>query len=280
MNHVDSRANSHRDRVPLRVQHTLRLRQVQVTRVEDVSPHMRRVTFAGEELAGFTSAAADDHVKLYLPANGENRPTLPMPQPNGGARYPAGGFPPVTRDYTPVRIDLRRCELAVEFVIHGDGPASTWAAQARPGQWIGINGPRGSTLTPSGYDTYLLAGDETALPAIARYLEEMEPGTRTFVFVEVADAGDERHLPTAANATVTWLHRNGQAAGTTDLMEAALRCVTLAPETTYAWVAGEIETARRARRYLTEELGMARHQVRAAGYWRIGEAGLSTKLED
>ena len=251
------------NRTPVRVQHTLKLRQLQVAHVEDVTPRMRRITFSGEELAGFTSAAADDHVKLYFPAPG-----------------PAGAVPPAVRDYTPMRIDMQRRELAVEFVIHGDGPASTWAAQATPGQWIGINGPRGSMLTPDGYDTYLLMGDETALPAIARYLEEMQPGTRTIVFVEVADAGEERHLPTAANAAITWLHRNGLEAGITALLETALRTASVLPDSTYAWVAGEIETARRIRRYLTEEMGMARSQVRAAGYWRIGEAGLGTKLEE
>ncbi len=271
---------THINPLPIRIQHTLKLRQVQVARVEAVSPRMRRITFTGEELAEFTSASPDDHVKLYFPSPGQDRPVLPTPQANGEASNPAGVAAPFVRDYTPVRIDLDRRELAVEFVIHGDGPASSWAAQASPGQWIGINGPRGSMLTPGGYGTYLLMGDETALPALARFLEEMQPGTRAIVFVEVADEAEERHLPTAANATVTWLHRNGLLAGTADLLEAALRKASLLPENTYVWMAGEIETARRIRRYLLEELGVGRHQIRAAGYWRIGEAGLTTKLED
>ena len=280
-------------RAPLRVRHQSKLRLVQVARVEQVSPRMRRITFAGDELAGFTSAAPDDHVKLFFPAPGHDRPVLPDPTaPRGanGSGDPADAIHPVARDYTPRRFDLRRCELAIEFVIHADGihgdgihpegPASTWAAQATPGQWIGVGGPRGSILTPDDYDTYLLMGDETALPAIARHLEELRPGVRALVLIEVADAQEERYLPTAANATIDWLHRDGMAAGTPALLEPALQSLVLPGGDTYAWLAGEIETVRRLRHHLTEKKGLPRDQIRAAGYWRVGDAGAHARLED
>ena len=75
------------------------------------------------------------------------------------------------RDYTPRRYDLDTLELDIDFVLHGDGPASTWAEQAKPGQFLHIGGPRGSMIVPDIFDSYLLIGDETALPAIARRLE-------------------------------------------------------------------------------------------------------------
>ncbi len=271
MNHV-----SH---VPLRVRHPLKRRLVQVARVEQVSPRMRRITFAGDELADFTSAAPDDHVKLFFPAPGQDRPVLPDLAANGWG-YPANAIQPAIRDYTPRRFDPQHCELVVEFVIHGDGPASTWAAQAMPGHWIGVGGPRGSILTPDDYDTYLLMGDETALPAIGRHLEELRPGVRALVLIEVSDAREERHLPTAANAAINWLHRDGRAAGMAGLLEQALRNLMLPSGDTYAWMAGEIETVRRLRRYLTEEEGLSRDQIRAAGYWRVGEAGAHARLDD
>ena len=269
---------NHVGRPPARVRHPLRLRLVHVARVERISPRMRRITFAGDELAGFTSAAADDHVKLFFPAPGQDRPVLPDPGANRGDT--AGAIRPVVRDYTPRRFDPGRCELVVEFVIHGDGPASAWAAQAALGQWIGVGGPRGSILTPDDCDAYLLAGDETALPAIARHLEEMPAGVPVSVLIEVADAHEERHLPTAANAAIRWLHRDGIAAGTSALLEQALRNLTLPGGDTYAWLAGEIETARRLRRHLLEEAGLSRDRVRAAGYWRAGEAGTHARLDD
>ncbi len=269
---------NHVSRPLLCVRHPPRLRLVQVAGVERISPRMRRITFAGDELAGFTSAAADDHVKLFFPAPGQDRPALPDPGANGSS--PADAIRPVVRDYTPRRFDPGRCELVVEFVIHGDGPASTWAAQAAPGQWIGVGGPRGSILTPDDCDAYLLIGDETALPAIARHLEEMPPGVPALVLIEVADAREERHLPTAANAAIRWLHRDGIAAGTTTLLEQALRNLMLPGGDTYAWLAGEIETARRLRRYLIEEESLSRDRVRAAGYWRVGDAGTHAGLDD
>jgi NADPH-dependent ferric siderophore reductase len=108
----------------------------------------------------------------------------------------------------------------------------------------------------------------------------MRPGVRALVLIEVADAREERHLPTAANAAIQWLYRDGIAAGHSTLLEQALRNLMLPTGDTYAWLAGEIEMIRRLRRYLIEEEGLARSQVRAAGYWRIGEADSHGTLDD
>ena len=270
---------THVTRAPVRVRYETKLRLAQVTEVEQLSPRMRRITLAGEQLDGFTSAGAGDHVKLFFPAPGQAQPIMPTLQ-DGAPTYPEGAIRPVMRDYTPRRFNPQTRELAFEFVIHGEGPAAAWAAQAAPGQWLGIGGPRGSFLTPDDYDTYLLAGDETALPAIARHLEELRAGIPAVVLVEVADAAEERHLPTAANASITWLHRNGAPAGTTTLLDQALRDLQLPEGDTYAWIAAEVDTARRLRRYLVEEEGFLRDQVRAAGYWRLGSVGEHTVLAD
>ena len=269
-------------RVPVRVRHPLKLRLAQVVRVETISPRMRRITLAGDQLDGFISAAPDDHVKLFFPAPGQEKPVLPDPDAIGrGARGErAGAVPPTVRDYTPRRFDPARRELVVEFVLHGDGPASGWAAQAAPGQWIGVGGPRGSLLTPDDDDTTLLAGDETALPAIARHLEEARPGARVLALIEVADAHEQRHLPTAANATIRWLHRDGAPAGTSTLLDQAIEDLTLPPGDTHAWLAGEIETVRRLRTHLIERKRLPRDRIRAAGYWRLGEAGAHASLDD
>jgi NADPH-dependent ferric siderophore reductase len=266
-------------RTPLRVRHETRLRLVQVSRVEQVSPLMRRITFTGAVLEGFTSMAPDDHVKLFLPEPGQDLPVLQVPS---GERLtvPDGARRPIARDYTPRRFNPETCELVIEFVLHGDGPASTWAAQAKPGQSVGIGGPRGSLIIPEDYDAYLLAGDETALPAIARRLEEMAPGVPVIVLIEVADRREERHLPTAANARIRWLHRNGEATGTPSLLGTAVQSLDLPPGDIHAWIAAEIEVVRHLRRILIEERGLDRSQIKAAGYWRHGEAGAHSKIED
>ena len=161
-------------RTPVRIRHETRLRLAEVVRVEPISPHMLRIVFGGADLAGFVSAAADDHVKLFFPPKGEDRPILPTLGPNGQS-FPEDGPRPIARDYTPRLFDPNKRELVIEFVLHGEGPASEWAAQAKPGRRLGIGGPRGSVIMADDYDAYLLVGDETALPAIARRLEEMPP---------------------------------------------------------------------------------------------------------
>ena len=117
------------------------------------------------------------------------------------------------------------------------------------------------------------------LPLAAGWAE-MRPGARAFVLIEVADPGEERHLPTAANASVIWLHRNGMPAGTGTLLLDALRATALPAGHVHAWLAGEIDTVRAMRAHLLDDRQLPRNQVRAAGYWRIGKADAHTRLED
>ncbi|HSI57289.1 MAG TPA: siderophore-interacting protein, partial [Ideonella sp.] len=146
MNHPLSTAP---DRSVQRVRHTLKFRHAEVLRTRLVTPQLLCVTFGSDDLRDFLSASFDDHVKVFLPAPGETEPVLPARNPDG-SRVPAeeGGPRPIMRDYTPRRVDNAAGELDIEFVLHGDGPAGTWAAQARPGQRLGFGGPRGSFIVP------------------------------------------------------------------------------------------------------------------------------------
>jgi NADPH-dependent ferric siderophore reductase len=164
-------------RTARRVRHETKMRLLQVREVSRLTPKMVRVVVGGEALAGFISAAHDDHVKLFFPQPGHDKPVLPTPTPNGPV-YPEGAPRPAARDYTPRRYDATANALTIDFVLHGVGPATTWAAQARPGQFLGVGGPRGSFIVPDDFDWYLLAGDETAIPAIGRRLQELPAGTR------------------------------------------------------------------------------------------------------
>jgi len=265
-------------RAPFRVRHQNALCLAKVVFVEPVSPRMRRITFHAPEFANFSSAAADDHVQLFFPVPGEARPVLPVLGPDGPS-LPDHLPRPVARDYTPRRFDTKSCELTIEFVLHEDGPASNWARRAKPGDFIGIGGPRGSLIIPEDYDAYLLIGDETALPSIARRLEEMSPGAWAIAIIEVADRHEERHLATAANTEITWLHRGSKPAGMSGLLEAAVRSLQLPSRDIHAWIACEIEVARRLRQYLMEEEAVPRSQIKAAGYWKIGQAGAHGKID-
>jgi NADPH-dependent ferric siderophore reductase len=275
-----------------RVRHELKMRLLQVRRVEHVTPRLLRVTLAGDHLEGFTSAAFDDHVKVFFPAPGQDRPELPQLGPNG----PAGpGGPDATdtpptarRDYTPRRYDPASRELDIEFALHGHGPAAEWAAQARAGQYLGVGGPRGSMVMEGDFDGYLMVGDETALPAIARRLEELPPGTRVCVVAEVADAQEEQTFRTLADLTVRWVHRGASddamtsnpAASSGDAVVAALRDLRLPDGDIYAWVAAESSVAKAVRAYLVGERGLNKAWVKAAGYWRRGAEATHDKHDD
>lgn len=249
---VDSPVSSGR-RVQ-RVRHDIVRRELAVRRVEALSPHVRAITLGGAALAGFTSLSFDDHVKLFF---------APVQPGEEGAR----------RDYTPRRYDPVAQELTLEFALHGDGPAAAWAAQAEVGQALTVAGPRGSFIIPSDYDWHLLIGDETALPAIARRLEELPAGARVIALLLMPDAADRRALQTSADLQLQWL--DSEAA-----LLAALRALELPAGEGYAWCAGEAGCMAALRRVLVEEKGHDRQALRAAAYWKRGASGHHEALED
>jgi NADPH-dependent ferric siderophore reductase len=225
-----------------RVRHELKRRELQVLRVHALSPHVRRITLHGDTLADFVSASFDDHVKLMLDL---------------------GGPEPVMRDYTPRHFDAAARELTLEFALHGDGPAARWAAQAQPGQRVRIGGPRGSFIIPLDYDWHLLVGDETALPAVARRLEELPAGAQAWVLLQVPDPADRRALQSAAQVQLQWLDD-------ADALLAAVRALALPPGEGYAWCAGEARLMATLRRVLVDEKGHPAQAIRAAAYWKQG----------
>ncbi len=233
-----------------RVRHEIKRRDVEVVRVEQISPHFRSVTFGGESLDGFISASFDDHVKFVLPGADGNS---------------------IMRDYTPRYYGAARRELTIEFALHGDGPVANWAAQASPGQRATIAGPRGSFVIPTDYSWHLFVGDETALPAIARRLEELPAGARAIVIMQV-DEPDRRDLKTAVNMTVQWVDEPAQ------LID-AVRALPLPEGEGYAWCAGEARTMATVRRILVEDKGHDKHAIRAAAYWKQGASAHHENLE-
>jgi NADPH-dependent ferric siderophore reductase len=233
-----------------RVRHEIKRRELTVARVEDITPHFRSVTFTGESLADFVSASFDDHVKFILGAASES---------------------PVMRDYTPRRYDREARELTIEFALHGDGPAADWAASVKPGQTATIAGPRGSFVIPLDYEWHLLAGDETALPAIARRLEELPAGAKVTVIAQ-ADVADRRQFASEAAVDVTWVD-------TPEALLAAVRSLELPKGDGYAWCAGESKVMAELRRVLVQEKGHDGKAIRAAAYWKQGAAAHHENLE-
>lgn len=245
-----------------------RFRRVEVRRVEPLSPRLSRVTLTGAELDGLVITEPAASVRLLLPAPGSD---LVIPEWKGNEFLLPDGRRPIIRTFTPRRFDPASRELDIDAVIHGDGPASGWAATASPGAAAALSGPgRGYTIDP-GAGAFVLAGDETAIPAISQLLESIPESIPVQVHIEVAAPSARLALPAHPRATVQWYDLpNGAEPG--GALVAALRAAAISPDAR-VWVAGEAAAVQRIRRHLFDELGLARAQTTVRGYWKHGRAG-------
>lgn len=255
-----------------RVRHEVRMRRTIVTNVKMIAPKMKRITVKSDDLRGFTSLGFDDHVKLIFP-NADGQLNLAPPGTEGASER-------IMRDFTPRRFDSDAGELVIDFVIHEHGPATTWATNANVGSALGVGGPRGSSIIAiEGIDSHLLIGDETAIPAIARRLEELPAQTSALVLIEV-EQGFELPLSSRAKTQVVWIPRTGASGGSGELLINALRKLALTTEGCFAWAATESQAVRAIRRYLIEERGFDKRWVKAAGYWQRGAVGSHVVVDD
>jgi NADPH-dependent ferric siderophore reductase len=237
-----------------------------VTSVHDVTPTVRRIVLSGTPAA---VAAAGPTISLLVPRVGDPDPRWPSVQRDGRIVWPGGAHGVSLRSYTARRQEPDRGEVEIDFVLHGDGPAATWAGAAGPGTTVAVagGGPLGDR--PAGW--LLLAGDETALPAITRILAAAQPSTRGIALVEVADAAEEQPLPAPEGVTVRWLHRRGTPPGEGTLLTDAVAALARPDgEDVFAWVAAESATVRAVRADLRGRWGLGRAQHHAIGYWRRG----------
>ncbi len=241
------------------------LRPVSVVRVEPCTPHLVRVTLGGPELDGLDPGLPGASVRLLLPREGE----LAIPEWTGNLFEFADGVRATMRTLTPRQFDAERLALDVEIVLHGDGPLSAWAAAASPGDPTAVSGTgRGYTIDPE-TRTYVLVGDESALPAISTLLEALPAEAAVTVLAEVSHPDARLDLPAHPRVNVQWLDR-GALPG--DALVAAMRDTDLAPDTR-VWAAGEAASMQRIRKHLADDRNQPRAQCTVRGYWKHGRAG-------
>ncbi len=230
------------------VRHEPATRSLVVSSIASPSPSFRRLTFTGDDLLGFTSLGAADHVKLIF---------------DDGVR----------RDFTPREfrepVDGAGAELDIDFFLHGDGLAASWAATAKPGDETIIGGPRGSRLAPTGATRVILGADESSLPALARWIEFLPHDTEIFGFVELDNPSDAAYLDPdhVHKARIVWLDKAEGA------LEKAIRGLGPIDDSTFVWAAGDATALIPVRRYLRRELLLSPAQVAIDGYWKRGEPG-------
>lgn len=256
------------ERVPLE----LRVRAVTVERTEWITPGYRRIHFAGEALRGFDSKGADDHIRVLFPDAATGELQLPQPGPKG-LSYAPDAPRPISREYTPVAWDPEAGTLVVDFVIHSAGVATSWAAAAEPGSIAAIGGPRGSLTIVGQPEWWLLAGDQTAIPAIRRHLAAVAPGVPVRVILSVPDESAIQEFATAAELEFSWVYQDRDAPiGDTAVLERALAEVSRPEGDGFAFVAAEQSIVKPARAKIVDEWGIEPTRTVIKGYWKRGEA--------
>jgi NADPH-dependent ferric siderophore reductase len=240
--------------LPIIERHRLetRRRRLTVAAVERLSPAMLRLVLKGGDLEGFTSLSPDDHIKVFVPDG------------TGGTAM---------RDYTPRRHDAAAGRLWLDFALHDAGPATLWALSVKPGDTAEIGGPRGSAVIGGQIRHWVLVGDETALPAIARRIEELPAGARVTCLVAVPSAADEQVFDTEADHRAIWVHRDSATDPVPVL--AQLAEVDMIPGT-FVWIAAEAGVARALRDHFLDR-GHPKAWMKASGYWMAGKADASEK---
>ncbi|MES2053828.1 MAG: siderophore-interacting protein [Pseudomonadota bacterium] len=238
-------------------------RRVEVSRVQVLSPAMRRITLKGTELEGFAPEAPASYLKLIFPEPGQSEPDRPLPD---------APRPKSMRTYTPLAVRPEVHEVDVDFVLHGEGPASTWASQAKVGQVIYLMGPGPGYALDKTAAQHLLIADDSALPAVENILAALPASANVQLLVEVISAQEERALQSPATVSAQWLPRGTDHRAAGQPLEKALRAMPPVPAGTRVYLACEAAAMRRIRKLLTDELGINRSQIVGRGYWKLDTA--------
>lgn len=239
-----------------------------VRSARQLTPSFVEVVLAGGDLDRFDAAPyADSYVKVLFPQPGVD---YPRPLDLAAIRESVPSeHRPQQRSYTVRAWDAETQALTLLFVVHGDeGLAGPWARDVQPGDEAIISGPGGAYSPDPTADWHLLAGDESALPAIAVALERLSRTAVGEVFVEVGDAADELPLSPPSGVAVHWLHRGDAVPGL--LLVDAISELPFREGRVHVFVHGEAGSVKALRRLLRVGRGLPMEQLSVSGYWRLG----------
>ncbi|GAA1359425.1 siderophore-interacting protein [Brevibacterium luteolum] len=242
------------------------LRHGTVTSRRGLSDELIRLTVTSSDLIGLDVPYTDHYIKLLFPPAGAE-----YAWPDDAAEVLEDRTrpdAPVTRTYTLRRVDTETGEAEIDFVIHGEeGLAGPWARDAEPGDRFAFFGPGGAWAPPAGVHI-VLAGDESAAPAIAAALDALPAGTSATAFIEIAHQRARFEMPEPEDATLQWVARDGATPGTA--LAAAVRDFTPPAGEVAYFIHGVAEMIKDLRRFLFVERGVEKSAASISGYWRLG----------
>ena len=240
----------------------------EVLRTHQLSPHLVRVVLGGRGLAAFDTSGYTDHYVKLLFAN-PSAPDVDLSDVAALRETLPRDHWPVTRTYTVRAWDRTSLELTLDFVVHGDeGLAGPWAAAAQPGDRLWFNGPGGGYAPDPAADWHLLAGDESALPAIAAALEELDDDAVGTAFLEVPEEADVLPVTAPEGVDVVWLAREDRPVGA--LLVDHVTAAAFRPGTPHVFAHGEATFVKALRRHLRVDRDLPREGMSVSGYWRLG----------
>ncbi|CAM4285052.1 Vibriobactin utilization protein ViuB [Mycobacterium basiliense] len=257
------------------------LQTFEVVGTQQLAPHMIRVRLGGNGFDTFVPGEfTDSYVKLVFVAEDVDVEALPRPLTMDSFSSLPPEKRPSVRTMTVRRIDAAAREIVIDVVVHGEhGIAGQWAATAQPGQRIHLMGPGGAYTPNPSADWHLLAGDESALPAIAAALEALPANAVGKAFIEVAGPEDEIELTAPDSVQVNWVYRGGRAdlisedrAGDHAPLIEAVTTAQWLPGQVHVFIHGEAQTVmHNLRPYIRKERGVdAKWASSISGYWRRG----------
>lgn len=253
------RRRAQRPQIVLEVQERIRL-----------SPHLVRIVAGGPGIADVEDNGCTDAYSKLIFADPQSGLAPPYDFAELRERLVPEEMPSI-RTYTIRRFDLANGSIWIDFVTHGDeGIAGPWADAAQPGDPVVLAGIGGGYAPDADADWHLLAGDESALPAIASALEAMRPDARGTALIEVDSEAEHLELAAPDGIEVTWLHREGREAGTTTLLADAVRAVEWRDGRVQVFAHGERGAMKSLRPYFTDERGLDRSQLSLSAYWAHG----------
>ncbi|MFC9837596.1 siderophore-interacting protein [Rhodococcus sp. NPDC127530] len=246
-----------------RIGYPIGVRTVTVRAREYVTPRMVRLTIGGPGLDGFHTYQADDHVKVVFPdPDGTRR----VPVVNDATMLDWPRPLPTTRKYTVRRYDADARELDLDFVLHEGGLASSWATTVAIGDEVTIAGPPGAKAFAHNFDHYVFAVDSTALPAVARWLDESPADVSAHVVIETDDDVEHGYpLAVREKVDVTWLVRDGSES----TLASTVQSLVLPDGRSFLFAAGEANDIKSLRTWSRDRMDSL-----FTGYWKRGVAGL------
>ena len=243
-------------------------RLVQVKRIVDITPGMRSITFTSDDLDNYPSHTGGAHLKIFLPVEGQTKPTIPT-LTDKGPSWPENQPRAIVRTYSVRAIRPELKELDIEFAVHEDaGPAINFALNAKVGDYIGITNPGGPDplLAPASH--YYMAADPSSLPALMALIETMSPEVQGKAVIRIENESDRQIIDAPQGLEIVWLV--GSVETQTQPLIDEFISWSLPKEDVAFWIAGEDKIIRALRRYIRRDKGYERGQIYAIPYWRFG----------